>query len=258
MKSIPRATFQELIKYHASVERACSKLASKINEATSQIRTAKTEMPNIQNNINAIKSKLSKLRTMRRPKHGIMAGLFGITEIPPDIAAEIQSLQSQQSTLERQYSNHQLTLRRYSRNLPFLKKSFGTKRAFASQLETALELKRQKHEAELDRKKDVLQELRAAAASTSKQTRIVGSSVRRRLSKQSTCPYCGESLESTAHADHIYPVSKGGRSAPRNMVYVCSTCNGMKKDLTLTTFIRKYNLDRSAIEQRLEELGKEF
>lgn len=60
------------------------------------------------------------------------------------------------------------------------------------------------------------------------------------------------------HADHIYPVSKGGRSMPKNMVYVCAPCNSQKINLTLAGFIKKYNLDRDEIERRLQELGKEF
>jgi hypothetical protein len=42
------------------------------------------------------------------------------------------------------------------------------------------------------------------------------------------------------------------------MVWACSGCNNLKRDLTLTGFIRKYTLDREVIEARLEELGKEY
>ena len=57
---------------------------------------------------------------------------------------------------------------------------------------------------------------------------------------------------------HIYPVSKGGRSTLRNMVYVCGSCNVRKGTLTLVGFIRKFDLDREEIERRLRDLGKEW
>ncbi len=62
----------------------------------------------------------------------------------------------------------------------------------------------------------------------------------------------------TPHADHIHPLSKGGRSVAGNMVWVCANCNSMKRDLTLAGFVRKFGLDRQAIENRLQQLGKEY
>ena len=105
---------------------------------------------------------------------------------------------------------------------------------------------------------DSLVALRAAAASNATQTRRVGDAVKRKLTPQPWCPYCGGELGPNPHADHIYPVAKGGRSVPKNMVYVCSQCNSMKKDLTLAAFIRKFSLDRVAIEGRLQQLYKDF
>jgi len=60
------------------------------------------------------------------------------------------------------------------------------------------------------------------------------------------------------HADHIYPVSKGGQSRAENMVNVCAQCNSKKSDLTLSTFIEQNGLDRVRIERNLNSLGKEF
>ena len=51
------------------------------------------------------------------------------------------------------------------------------------------------------------------------------------------CPYCGDSLGESPHADHIYPVSKGGLSTVDNMIYVCQSCNRSKGDKTLMNFI---------------------
>ena len=108
------------------------------------------------------------------------------------------------------------------------------------------------------KKKEKHDELRAAAAANVKETRDLGANVRRGLAKNHSCPYCGGSNGSDSHADHIYPVSKGGRSVPKNMVFVCAKCNIMKTNLTLTAFIKKYTLDRDAIEERLSKLHKDF
>ena len=101
-------------------------------------------------------------------------------------------------------------------------------------------------------------ELSAAAASATGTTRQLGSKVRTRLPRQQQCPYCGGSLGISPHADHIYPVSKGGRSVERNMVFVCPSCNTKKAHRTLSAFIKTFGLDRDEIEARLTELGKDF
>ena len=101
-------------------------------------------------------------------------------------------------------------------------------------------------------------DLRNRAAQNSTQTRDTAQIIKDRIKAQHCCPYCGGNLGDTPHADHIYPVSKGGRSTERNMVYVCARCNEDKSDLTLSAFIRHYNLDRDAIEERLRQLGKDF
>jgi 5-methylcytosine-specific restriction endonuclease McrA len=72
------------------------------------------------------------------------------------------------------------------------------------------------------------------------------------------CPYCGNPIGTTARLDHIYPVSKGGLSTRSNLVFVCFDCNQKKSDMTLSTFVRRWGLDRGIIEDRLTSLGKEF
>lgn len=74
------------------------------------------------------------------------------------------------------------------------------------------------------------------------------------------CPYCFESFsaDSVTHVDHIYPLSKGGLESAKNLVVVCSTCNLNKGKLTLNSFIKKFNLNRDAIEKELDLLGKEY
>jgi hypothetical protein len=92
----------------------------------------------------------------------------------------------------------------------------------------------------------------------SKDSRSEGNGLRRLLSKNHPCPYCGGSLGSSPRADHIYPIHKGGRSTFANMVYICNDCNSKKGKMTLQQFISKYKLNREQIERTLLDLNKEF
>jgi 5-methylcytosine-specific restriction endonuclease McrA len=99
---------------------------------------------------------------------------------------------------------------------------------------------------------------RAAVASATGKAREHADNVRRSLRKDHDCPYCGCELGKQPHADHIYPLSKGGRSVAVNMVYVCAICNNKKADMTLAAFVATYRLARDTIESRLQRLGKEY
>jgi len=103
---------------------------------------------------------------------------------------------------------------------------------------------------------------KAAAASHFEKSRELAVQIRKRLKKQyaiyQNCPYCIGALGNDPHADHIYPVSRGGLSTEANMIFVCQSCNIKKRDMTLRDFIKKNKLDRDSIENVLEKLGKEF
>lgn len=99
---------------------------------------------------------------------------------------------------------------------------------------------------------------RGLAATVTKKSRDLADEVKCKILRNEYCPYCGDKLLDNCHADHIYPISKGGLSVPKNMVYVCRTCNIKKGSLTLTAFIKKYKFDRDYIERNLELLNKEF
>lgn len=112
-------------------------------------------------------------------------------------------------------------------------------------------------------KKEQLDTLKAKAAAADKKSRKLGSSIRRKIANQikisTVCPYCGELLNiDTAHADHIYPLSKGGLSTIKNMVYVCDRCNMQKKDFTLNKFIKMTGYNRVEIERMLDLLKKDY
>jgi 5-methylcytosine-specific restriction endonuclease McrA len=105
--------------------------------------------------------------------------------------------------------------------------------------------------------KGKLENLKAAAAANSRAQRIQAESVKQQLARSPFCPYCAAPIGADPHVDHIYPISKGGRSVSRNMVFVCSACSTKKGDLTLAGFTRKFGLHRDEIERRLLDLGKD-
>lgn len=116
----------------------------------------------------------------------------------------------------------------------------------------------QEKESRSERKKAKQNQQKAILASAMGKSRNLAASLKANLPTEHLCPYCGGELGDNFHADHIYPVSKGGQSREENMVNVCSSCNLRKSDLTLTHFIMKYALDREPIESRLKALGKEY
>jgi 5-methylcytosine-specific restriction endonuclease McrA len=111
--------------------------------------------------------------------------------------------------------------------------------------------------------KEKVNQLKARAATVEKDTRQQAKKYRSDFEIQKkvipVCPYCGGALnESDSHLDHIYPVSKGGQSVLRNLVFVCSKCNLKKKTQTLRFFIASLGLEESLIYQRLDKLKKDF
>lgn len=101
---------------------------------------------------------------------------------------------------------------------------------------------------------------KAKIAAYDEKSRDLGYQIRNALRKELTfgskCPYCDNLLDDKPHCDHIHPISHGGLSTNDNMVFVCSSCNLAKGDLTLREFIINAKLDRELIEQRLLKLGK--
>jgi 5-methylcytosine-specific restriction endonuclease McrA len=115
-----------------------------------------------------------------------------------------------------------------------------------------------------EKKRHEYDSVKALAAAHLNKTRSIGDKVKKGLQSQikivKYCPYCGKRFgdSDVPHADHIYPVSKGGLSTSKNMIYICSTCNIKKANKTLREFIIENNLDRDRIEKNLELLKKTF
>ena len=114
---------------------------------------------------------------------------------------------------------------------------------------------------EAERKNDKERRIKNELAKSVQEKRHIANEVKVILRKNRICPYCGEIIDynnGLAHADHIYPIAKGGQSTVRNMIYICKDCNLRKGTLTLNQFIKKYDLDREAIEDNLTKMHKDF
>lgn len=127
----------------------------------------------------------------------------------------------------------------------------------------AHEVKVAEEKLKIAKEKEKLHELLARVASNVKEKREQAKKFRRdlhmQLSKVAVCPYCGGSLSgSNAHLDHIYPISKGGLSTLRNLVFVCDRCNLDKSDSMLRKFLQRFGCDEQQAYDRLDVLKKEF
>lgn len=118
--------------------------------------------------------------------------------------------------------------------------------------------RRQREQERQTRANQRLSALKAKAAALDRASRDLASQIRNRLTAQTHCPYCEGELGNEMHADHIYPLSKGGLSVSSNMVFVCVACNLKKRDMTLSAFMKKFDLVRVDVEKRLDQLGKEY
>lgn len=136
----------------------------------------------------------------------------------------------------------------------------GTQKSL-NRLERVLAAKRKRvaREAEeAERRLNRASRLKAAAAQNQDAQRKLVGSIRSKIEKASDCAYCGTVLGTACHLNHIYPVSKGGHSTPRNLVWVCVGCNQMKRDMTLAQFIKACGMNREIIEERLATLKKDY
>lgn len=205
--------------------------------------------------LNALKRELSTLDKKKSKLRYLITGRYFTLEVNAKRATLVQEISAVERIIPENVryllSSCRYRLDECKRSLSAHENALAPKK---ERLERQAKEKAKKEEAQ--RKK--MEELRAAAASVVEETRRLGTKIRGRLETQDSCPYCGDFLGEIYHADHIYPVSKGGRSVESNMVLVCVPCNAKKSDLTLTAFIREFGLDREKIEARLAAMVKEF
>ena len=69
--------------------------------------------------------------------------------------------------------------------------------------------------------------------------RNIASRLKKKLEVTTECPYCGDPLGRLPHADHIIPITSGGKSVVKNMVNVCNACNTEKGVDSLKEFCSK-------------------
>lgn len=96
----------------------------------------------------------------------------------------------------------------------------------------------------------------AKGAAADNKTRKRVTSLKVVVKKTKDCPYCGGDLGIEPHLDHIYPVTKGGLSIIENLVWCCSTCNGLKSDKGLMQFLMAQGLPIEQTLTRLHAMGK--
>lgn len=96
----------------------------------------------------------------------------------------------------------------------------------------------------------------AKGAAADKETRKRVTNLKVVVKKTKDCPYCGGDLGAEPHLDHIYPVTKGGLSIVENLIWCCSTCNGLKSDKGLMQFLKEQGLPIEQTLTRLHSIGK--
>ena len=142
-----------------------------------------------------------------------------------------------------------------------LQKSIVESKKRACELE-ASKTKKAELKIEKEQQKDAeTKRIKALAAAHTGKTRQLATVVKNQIKKQIAvlrdCPYCGGGLGESPHADHIYPVAKGGLSTEDNMIYVCQKCNMQKRDKTLLEFVSENaKFDLSQVISNIKKLGK--
>lgn len=187
------------------------------------------------------------------PEEGFFAKLIGDKRIHPESQSAIKSIVEKISKFESVIGHERELLRGDDRALDQLKFHESSLESIEARRKI---LKRRLEKEELARQKR--KELQIKAAQNDKERRRLANLIKRYDLKNSECPYCGLPLKDEMHADHIYPISKGGQSTVANMVLVCPECNIKKSDSTLREFILRHGLDRDAVEERLSRLYKAF
>ena len=159
-------------------------------------------------------------------------GIFGKKELTPEAQIKVGEISGLISSWEKENDSKYPPQKSFP--YPNGRKFYSDYQRIVSCLETRLA-----ESGFVDEKQSKTQRKMAKVAAATGKTREQANTVKARLPKNHACPYCGNTLGGNPHADHIYPVSKGGQSFRENMVYVCRGCNVKKGILTLSHFINK-------------------
>jgi len=220
-------------------------IENKYHEEEKRIASLKENYKNINDKIEMIKSAAKNRAQKKYASTGFFKRIFINRDIPEYTEHEKNELNRLHQTLHEKYGA------RFDYN------------KYRYQYEIYLKIQRiQKYISQREAREEKKKTERAVIAAYKGKTRNLAGQLKTDLKEQMIidphCPYCGKIIGADPHCDHIYPVSKGGLSTPKNMVYICSGCNIKKTDLTLVQFVRKHNLNRRDIEDRLDRLGKDY
>ena len=206
-------------------------------------------------NFDKLASEIYSNPKYRRPAEGVFNKLLKITEQTDEGVQKEKELILEQERLKDllifEKDNQYVIQTR-------LREKLSSKEAFLKRVDQRLgvinrqKLKKLKFETSI-------QDLKVRARRNEGEVRSMSILIKKQLEVTTECPYCGKELiEGDEHADHIYPVSLGGKPLVGNMVFVCSSCNLHKSNKTLREFIVKFDLNREEIEERLFLLNKTF
>ena len=212
----------------------------------SKFETEKLKVDKANLQIEKLNQELFFQRDRREVSTGLMGAIFGTKEIPKSAIDRIAILRKEISSNESSISISSTLVKNQTYTQNRIADTFEWLNKVVAKIAT------------IENREAKQQSLKNKAAENTKTKRQIAKGVKKSLADNKDCPYCGFTLTTTAHADHIYPVSKGGESTKKNMVLVCSDCNSKKSSLTLQAFIKKFDLDRDEIESRLQSLGKDF
>lgn len=236
----------------SEAEKKLQELRSEVLSETA-IKNELIKIQNAKSEIVNINQEISLQRNKREVSAGWMGAIFKTQVVPQSAIDCIEESKKKIKINEEIIHKSQAIIR----NQEYIKERIAKGIMWLDSVNSRIKTI-ENEKAKLRAKEEKLQSLKNKAAESAKIKRVIAKGIKKSLANNEDCPYCGFVLLDNIHADHIYPLAKGGESTKKNMVLVCADCNSKKSSLTLQAFIRKYNLNRDEVESRLSALDKDF
>jgi 5-methylcytosine-specific restriction endonuclease McrA len=209
----------------------------------------------LENELNQLEEYRSKIPSVKKIEDGFFNGLLKKTEfIPKDtvtydaLTVKIDGLKKTINEYEVKYDyRNQIWIHYHLINPTIYRIEMIKKRIADVDNEKALKYKK-------------LNQIKSRLIKDERENRKVSSFLKKSLKTDGSCVYCDKKLldANDIHVDHIIPINYNGLPIEENLVLVCSQCNLKKSNLLLREFIKKFNLDRDKIEQKLDSLNKRY